>query len=107
MPRKKEIEPICPVCHKKCLRCTRPPFIPENPKVTLNEVLLFLSSAGRRICTNDLVARFGMSRQDASNRMRKLQKMNYALEAARDGRALLYEITDAGTAAVKRMGQEE
>lgn len=103
MPKKKEKEAVCQKCGKPCRRCTRPSFIPENPNVTTDQVLLFAAlnvSPGSSFTTAHVLANFAAqglaSREDASNRLRKLARAGMVEIVGRQRRELFYQVTDAG-----------
>lgn len=96
MAKKKNVEPVCPVCGTKCRKCNRPAWIPENPKLTIDQVLVFTAKARMDISTQSIADRFGCSLEDASNRLRKLLRSGLVEVSGRLGRQLLYQVSGRG-----------
>ena len=103
MAKKKKVEPVCPVCGTKCRKCNRPAWIPENPKLTLDQVLLFVARSKMQVSSASIRERFGCGLEDASNRLRKLARASLVDIAGRRGREVLYEISDRGKQAARKI----
>ena len=93
MPKEKEDKCVGTRCGRKCKHCHRRPFMPENPRTVLGEVMEFVAGRGDALVTSrDVSQAFGMSPEDASNRLRYLRRYGRIEVARREGRRLFYRL---------------
>lgn len=84
----------CPECGCPCTRCGKstPGYIPENPRVTIDQVLQVVRNFDGPITAGDVAMVFEkMSSEDASNRLRRLRRANLIQISGRRGREILYQ----------------